>query len=76
MTVKGRKSLFTGDIQCKSGVNESPVAENDHFVIYTADQKRHHVPLSYLSNNIFVELLKLFGGRVWSIKSWSYNVAL
>ncbi|KAG4162898.1 hypothetical protein ERO13_D01G141448v2, partial [Gossypium hirsutum] len=58
------------------GVDESPVAEKGHFVIYTADQKRHHVPLSYLSNNIFVELLKLFGGRVWSIKSWSYNVAL
>ncbi|TYI43545.1 hypothetical protein ES332_A01G177600v1 [Gossypium tomentosum] len=47
MTVKGRKSLFTGDIQAKviaGGVDESPVAETGHFVIYTADQKRHHVP--------------------------------
>ncbi|XP_022726570.1 auxin-responsive protein SAUR61-like [Durio zibethinus] len=39
-------------------VDESSVAEKGHFVIYTTDQMRHVVSL-YLSNNIFVELLKL-----------------
>lgn len=61
--MKGRKRVsLLGTSNSKviaGGVEESSVAEKGHFVIYTADQKRHQVPLSYLSNSIFVELLKL-----------------
>lgn len=30
-----------------------------HFVVYTADQKRFLIPLVYLKNVIFIQLLKL-----------------
>ncbi|XVE95868.1 hypothetical protein REPUB_Repub02eG0171400 [Reevesia pubescens] len=39
--------------------NKSPVVDKGHFVIYTSDQKRFVIPLAYLGNNIFVELLKM-----------------
>ncbi|KAJ4715903.1 Auxin-responsive protein [Melia azedarach] len=41
------------------GVNSSSVADKGHFVVYTADQKRHVFPISYLNNQIFQELLKI-----------------
>ncbi|XVF00803.1 hypothetical protein REPUB_Repub04eG0033200 [Reevesia pubescens] len=58
MTVMGRKRISLPGTFAGS-VGESSVVEKGHFVIYTTDQKRHVMPLSYLSNNIFVELLKL-----------------
>ncbi|KAJ4715919.1 Auxin-responsive protein [Melia azedarach] len=39
--------------------NKSSVAEKGHFVIYTTDQRRYVLPLMYLNNAIFLELLKL-----------------
>ena len=33
--------------------------DKDHFVVYTADQKRFVIPLAYLNNGIFRELLKM-----------------
>ncbi|XVF00804.1 hypothetical protein REPUB_Repub04eG0033300 [Reevesia pubescens] len=61
MTVMGRKriSLLGMSKVIAGSVDESSVVEKGHFVIYTTDQKRHVMPLSYLNNNIFVELLKL-----------------
>ncbi|KAE8725990.1 SAUR auxin-responsive family protein [Hibiscus syriacus] len=63
MIVKGRKRFsLLGTSNAKviaGGIDEPLVAEKGHFVIYTTDLKRYVVPLSYLSNNIFVELLKL-----------------
>ncbi|XP_039138165.1 auxin-responsive protein SAUR68-like [Dioscorea cayenensis subsp. rotundata] len=37
----------------------SSVAEKGHFVVYTSEGKRFMVPLAYLNNNIFKELLKI-----------------
>ncbi|KAI9180124.1 hypothetical protein LWI28_001482 [Acer negundo] len=39
--------------------SKASLAEKGHFVIYTFDQKRFMIPLAYLSNVIFRELLKL-----------------
>ncbi|KAL9415545.1 hypothetical protein AB3S75_043771 [Citrus x aurantiifolia] len=39
--------------------SSSSVAEKGHFVIYTTDQRRYVLPLTYLSDSIFLELLKL-----------------
>ncbi|OWM80470.1 hypothetical protein CDL15_Pgr019750 [Punica granatum] len=36
-----------------------PVAENGHFVVHTADQKRFEFPIKYLNNCIIRELLRL-----------------
>nr|DAD46631.1 TPA_asm: hypothetical protein HUJ06_016568 [Nelumbo nucifera] len=35
------------------------VAVKDHFVVYTADQNRFVIPLAYLNNPIFIELLRM-----------------
>ncbi|KVH96560.1 Auxin responsive SAUR protein [Cynara cardunculus var. scolymus] len=35
------------------------VANKGHFVVYTADHNRFVIPLHYLNNNIFRELLKM-----------------
>ncbi|XP_076920034.1 auxin-responsive protein SAUR66-like [Bidens hawaiensis] len=37
----------------------STVANKGHFVVYTADHNRFVIPLHYLNNNIFRELLKM-----------------
>ncbi|KAJ4724670.1 Auxin-responsive protein [Melia azedarach] len=39
--------------------HKSSVAEKGHFVVYTTDQRRYVLPLIYLNNSIFLELLKL-----------------
>ncbi|KAJ0077642.1 auxin-responsive protein SAUR64-like [Pistacia vera] len=35
------------------------VADEGHFVVYTTDKKRFMVPLEYLSQNVFIELLRM-----------------
>ncbi|KAH7692256.1 Small auxin-up RNA protein [Dioscorea alata] len=37
----------------------SSVADKGHFFVYTSEGKRFMVPLAYLENNIFKELLKI-----------------
>ncbi|KAK2665670.1 hypothetical protein Ddye_004244 [Dipteronia dyeriana] len=37
----------------------SAVADKGHFVVYTTDQRRFVLPISYLSNQIFQELLMM-----------------
>lgn len=43
-----------GDINSRA-----PIAHKGHFVVYTTDQKRFLIPLKYLNEMIFRELLKL-----------------
>ncbi|KAK2665624.1 hypothetical protein Ddye_004198 [Dipteronia dyeriana] len=40
------------------GLNTA-VADKGHFVVYTADQRRFVLPISYLSNQVFQELLRM-----------------
>ncbi|KAJ0960302.1 hypothetical protein J5N97_001873 [Dioscorea zingiberensis] len=42
-----------------SACSTSSVAEKGNFFVYTSDGKRFMVPLAYLDNNIFKELLKI-----------------
>ncbi|KAK2664945.1 hypothetical protein Ddye_003519 [Dipteronia dyeriana] len=39
--------------------SEAPVVDKGHFVVYTADQRRFGLPISYLSNQIFQKLLRM-----------------
>ncbi|KAK0583204.1 hypothetical protein LWI29_034549 [Acer saccharum] len=48
----------TAEVDVES-CSKASLAEKGHFVIYTFDQKRFVIPLAYLSNVIFRELLKL-----------------
>ncbi|KAM4089521.1 hypothetical protein ACB094_07G159100 [Castanea mollissima] len=58
----GRKRISfrsTNDyVKMESCKTSSAVANKGHFVIYTTDDKRFMMPLSYLNNNIFRELFK------------------
>ncbi|XWS55152.1 hypothetical protein CRYUN_Cryun10bG0150300 [Craigia yunnanensis] len=37
----------------------SLTSNRGHFVVYTTDRRRFAMPLSYLSNNIFLQLFKM-----------------
>ncbi|KAM0025811.1 putative small auxin-up RNA [Helianthus debilis subsp. tardiflorus] len=50
MARKWRREAAKGDLT---------VAHKGHFVVYTADNNRFVIPLHYLNNNIFRELLKM-----------------
>ncbi|KAK3015178.1 hypothetical protein RJ639_005324 [Escallonia herrerae] len=39
--------------------NKSSTVNKGHFVVYTADERRFVIPLDYLKNVVFIELLKL-----------------
>ncbi|XP_068646650.1 auxin-responsive protein SAUR65-like [Aristolochia californica] len=43
----------------KARNGERAISGKGHFVVYTADQNRFEVPLAYLNNAIFQELLKV-----------------
>lgn len=59
---KGKKRISfmknDGDINAES-CSTSYVADKGHFVTYSSDQKRFVLPLAYLHNDIFGELLKI-----------------
>ncbi|KAK3231208.1 hypothetical protein Dsin_003089 [Dipteronia sinensis] len=40
-------------------VDTSAVADKGHFVVYTSDGRRFAFPISYLSNHIFQEFLRM-----------------
>ncbi|KAI5668145.1 hypothetical protein M9H77_18012 [Catharanthus roseus] len=42
-----------------SSSSSSAVTEKGHVVIYTADQNRYSIPIAYLNNYIFRELLRM-----------------
>ncbi|TXG64978.1 hypothetical protein EZV62_011972 [Acer yangbiense] len=48
----------TAEVDVES-YSKASLEEKGHFVIYTFDRKRFVIPLAYLSNDIFRELLKL-----------------
>ncbi|XP_010478317.1 PREDICTED: auxin-responsive protein SAUR64-like [Camelina sativa] len=45
--------------QKSSATSSSTAVEKGCFVVYTADNKRFAFPISYLSNSVFQELLKI-----------------
>ncbi|KAI9182183.1 hypothetical protein LWI28_022901 [Acer negundo] len=51
-----RKRISLPELNTSSA---APVADKGHFVVYTADQRRFVLPISYLSNQIFQELLRM-----------------
>nr|DAD46609.1 TPA_asm: hypothetical protein HUJ06_016546 [Nelumbo nucifera] len=57
----GRRRISSPRTKLQRGVDEcgAMVAVKDHFVVYTADQKRFVIPLAYLNNPIFIELLRM-----------------
>ncbi|KAF3434810.1 hypothetical protein FNV43_RR21896 [Rhamnella rubrinervis] len=63
LTFKGKKRIsFTKNIDVDingESCSTSYVAEKGHFVIYSSDQNRFMLPLAYLHNNIFGDLLKI-----------------
>lgn len=59
---KGEKAISVLRTKEELNVNspkKPSVAGRGHFVVYTTNQKRLEIPLLYLNNNIFVELLKV-----------------
>nr|DAD46619.1 TPA_asm: hypothetical protein HUJ06_016556 [Nelumbo nucifera]DAD46623.1 TPA_asm: hypothetical protein HUJ06_016560 [Nelumbo nucifera] len=61
MAAIGRRRISPPRTKLQSDVDECSaiVVVKDHFVVYTADQKRFVIPLAYLSNPIFIELLRM-----------------
>ncbi|XWS67663.1 hypothetical protein CRYUN_Cryun04dG0025200 [Craigia yunnanensis] len=63
MAASGRKRIGSSRTNQKMAganrYNKSSVVDKGHFVIYTTDKKRFVIPLAYLSNSIFVVLLKM-----------------
>ncbi|XVE48774.1 hypothetical protein DITRI_Ditri01bG0029500 [Diplodiscus trichospermus] len=43
----------------RKSISSSGTSNKGHFVIYTMDKRRFIIPLAYLCNNIFLELLKM-----------------
>ncbi|XP_031272801.1 auxin-responsive protein SAUR64-like [Pistacia vera] len=54
-----RKRISLPRIEVCDGCTASSPTHKGHFVVYTSDQKRFVIPLEYLNNKIFRELLKL-----------------
>ncbi|KAK6916796.1 Small auxin-up RNA [Dillenia turbinata] len=58
----GRKSISLSRKDSSQNLDErSPSSEvsEGHFVVYTSDQRRFVIPLLYLNNEIFAELLNM-----------------
>ncbi|XP_021753556.1 auxin-responsive protein SAUR64-like [Chenopodium quinoa] len=36
-----------------------PVADKDHFVVYSTDGRRFTIPLAYIKSELFIELLRI-----------------
>ncbi|XVE93946.1 hypothetical protein REPUB_Repub01dG0237800 [Reevesia pubescens] len=56
VAVLGRKRISLP--RAKTDIS-SELADKDHFVVYTADEKRFVFPIAYLNNYIIRELLKM-----------------
>ncbi|XP_010242897.1 PREDICTED: auxin-responsive protein SAUR64-like [Nelumbo nucifera] len=54
-----RISSPTADMQRDADKCSKLVASKGHFVVYTSDKRRFVIPLAYLSNPIFIELLRI-----------------
>ncbi|XP_052193873.1 auxin-responsive protein SAUR68-like [Diospyros lotus] len=58
LAAMSRKRITFPRTASRSSCNSSTVDEG-HFVVYTADQRRFVIPLAYLRNAIFRELLRM-----------------
>ncbi|KAL3722778.1 hypothetical protein ACJRO7_035048 [Eucalyptus globulus] len=61
MAAIGRKRISFHRTNSKSAsahANRSAVAQRGHFVVYTTDERRFVIPLSFLSNDIVRELFR------------------
>lgn len=54
--VEGRKRIL---FQRANSISDSSAANKGHFVVYTTDCRRFVIPLPFLNNDIFRELLKM-----------------
>ncbi|KAK1592186.1 hypothetical protein Q3G72_020948 [Acer saccharum] len=54
-----RKRISLPGLNTSSSSSAAPVADKGHFVVYTADQRRFVLPISYLSNQIFQGLFRM-----------------
>ncbi|OMO91986.1 Auxin responsive SAUR protein [Corchorus olitorius] len=60
MTAMGRKRISAPKtINADCFIIASLTSNKGHFVVYTMDRRRFTMPLSYLSNNIFLQLFKM-----------------
>ncbi|XVF68028.1 hypothetical protein PTKIN_Ptkin10aG0169900 [Pterospermum kingtungense] len=59
MTAMGSKRLSSPKNINADCFIASMASNRGHFVVYTTDRRRFAVPLSYLSNNIFLQLFKM-----------------
>ncbi|XVE50917.1 hypothetical protein DITRI_Ditri01bG0201800 [Diplodiscus trichospermus] len=55
MARKWQKNVAIG----RKRISSSKTSNKGHFVIYTTNKRRFVIPLAYLCNNIFLELLKM-----------------
>ncbi|XVE93958.1 hypothetical protein REPUB_Repub01dG0239000 [Reevesia pubescens] len=55
----GRKRISLPRTSYMTATKKPSGVEKGHFVIYTTDKRRFVIPLVYLSNSIFLELLKM-----------------
>nr|ALP32234.1 small auxin upregulated 67 [Metrosideros polymorpha] len=61
MAAVGRKRISFHQTNSKSAsahANRSSVAQKGHFVVYTTDERRFVIPLSFLGNDIVRELFR------------------
>ncbi|KAF8013167.1 hypothetical protein BT93_I1140 [Corymbia citriodora subsp. variegata] len=62
MAALGRKRILFHRMSSRSAsanANRSSVAQKGHFVVYTTDERRFVIPLSFLGNDIVRELFKV-----------------
>ncbi|KAK3431023.1 hypothetical protein EUGRSUZ_E04346 [Eucalyptus grandis] len=62
MATIGRKRISfhrTNSKSASTNVNRSSVAQKGHFVVYTTDERRFMISLSFLSNDIVRELFRV-----------------
>ncbi|XVF00800.1 hypothetical protein REPUB_Repub04eG0032900 [Reevesia pubescens] len=58
-TAIGREIITSSRTSNMMATKQPSGVGKGHFVIYTTDKRRFVIPLAYLSNNIFLELLKM-----------------
>ncbi|XVF18952.1 hypothetical protein REPUB_Repub11eG0068300 [Reevesia pubescens] len=54
------KKIYSPKNMNTNGVIASLTSNKGHFVVYTTDYRHLAMPFSYLSNNIFIQLFKMF----------------
>ncbi|GAB2291898.1 hypothetical protein Dimus_026147 [Dionaea muscipula] len=58
ITSSSRSSSSSEEADHPCSTTSPPRVKRGHFVVYTADKQRFMIPLTYLHNEIFIELLE------------------